>query len=134
MNLNKTNSNIFKNKYFLFLFIFTFGIGILLYQVYVNSIQSSIIEGLNVDTSNPSVSNLLTKFSSLFENKCLTGCVRLDDVDKTKCEQKIDESNSKVYDCPLQISALTVFVRTGTTSRTVVTIESHPAAEVSVTS
>jgi len=34
----------------------------------------------------------------------------------------------------LQISAFTVFVRTGTTSRTVVTIESHPATEVSVTS
>jgi hypothetical protein len=100
MNLNKTNSKIFKNKYFLFLFIFTFGIGILLYQVYVNSIQSSIIEGLNVDTSNPSVSNLLSKFSNLFQNKCLTGCVRLDSVDKTKCEQKIDESNTRVYDCP----------------------------------
>jgi aspartate 1-decarboxylase len=44
------------------------------------------------------------------------------------------DPSGNVYDCPLQISALTVFVKTGTTSTIVVIIESHPATEVSVTS
>jgi len=100
MNFNKTKSKLFKNKYFLFLFIIIIGICILLYQLYVNSIQTSIIEGLSLDTSNPTVSSLLDRFSGFFQNKCLTGCVRLDNVDKTKCQEKKDESNSSVYECP----------------------------------
>ena len=100
MNFNKTKSKLFKNKYFLFLFIIIIGICILLYQLYVNSIQTSIIEGLSLDTSNPAVSNLLDRFSGFFQKQCLTGCVRLENVDKTKCEEKIDENNDKIYNCP----------------------------------
>jgi hypothetical protein len=99
MKFNKNSLNLFKSKYFLFLIIFTLGIGILLYQVYVNSIQTSIIEGLNFDDSGRN-SQLLSIFSGFFRSKCLTGCVRLDNVKKNKCEQKKDESNNKVYECP----------------------------------
>lgn len=104
MNFTKINSNIFKSKYFLFLFIFTFGVGILLYQIYVNSIHTSLIEGLSLnvdlDTSNPRISSLLSRFSGFFQKQCLTGCVRLDNVDKKKCEQSVDESGTTIYDCP----------------------------------
>ena len=98
--INKINLNLFKNKSFLFLSIFTLGIGILLYQIYVNSIQTSLIEGLSLDDSNTKMSNMLAMFSGFFQKKCLTGCVRLDNVDKTRCTQKIDENNNKIYDCP----------------------------------
>lgn len=98
MKLNKNNLKLFKSKHFIFLFIFTLGVGVLLYQVYVNAIQTSIIEGL--DNSETKISNILTMFSSFFQNKCLRGCVRLDNVNKTKCEQKRDESNNKIYECP----------------------------------
>ena len=74
MNLSKTNSELFKHKYFnkylIFLFIFTFGVGMLLYQIYVNSIQTSIIEGLSLDTSNPRVSSLLDRLAGFFQNQC----------------------------------------------------------------
>lgn len=100
MKYNKVNLKLFKSKYFLFLFIFTLGVGVLLYQIYINSIQTSIIEGLSLDESNPKMSNIITMFSSFFQNKCLTGCVRLDNVNKTKCQQKRDENNNKIYDCP----------------------------------
>ena len=72
MNFNKTNSKLFKNKYFLFSCIFALGIGILLYQIYINSIQSSIIEGLSLDTSNPRISSLLDRLSGFFQTQCLT--------------------------------------------------------------
>jgi len=42
--------------------------------------------------------------------------------------------SGSVYNCPLQISALTVLVTIGIMSRIVVTIESHPATDVNVTS
>ena len=100
MTVNKVNLKLFKSKSFLFLLIFTLGVGVLLYQIYINSIQSSIIEGLSLDDSNPQTSNLITMFSSFFENKCLTGCVRLDNVDTKKCQQKRDENNDKIYECP----------------------------------
>ena len=104
MNLSKTNSELFKHKYFnkylIFLFIFTFGVGMLLYQIYVNSIQTSIIEGLSLDTSNPRVSSLLDRLSGFFQKQCLKGCVRLYNVDKKKCEQRIDETGSKIHECP----------------------------------
>jgi hypothetical protein len=100
MKFNKINLKLFKSKSFLFLFIFTLGVGVLLYQIYINSIQSSIIEGLSLDDSNPKMSNMLAMFSSFFQDKCLTGCVRLDNVNKTKCKQEKDESNNKIYDCP----------------------------------
>ena len=100
MTVNKVNLKLFKSKSFLFLLIFTLGVGVLLYQIYINSIQSSIIEGLSLDDSNPQTSNLITLFSSFFENKCLTGCVRLDNVDTKKCQQKRDENNDKIYECP----------------------------------
>ena len=89
MKFNKINLKLFKSKRFLFLFIFTLGIGILLYQMYVNTIQTSIIEGLGLDDSNPQMSNILTMFSGFFQKKCLTGCVRLDNVEKKKCEKKM---------------------------------------------
>jgi hypothetical protein len=100
MKFNKINLKLFQSKSVLFLFIFTLGIGVLLYQIYINSIQTSIIEALSLDESNPKMSNLITMFSSFFQNKCLTGCVRLDNVNKTKCQQKKDENNNKIYDCP----------------------------------
>jgi hypothetical protein len=102
MKFSKTNSKLFKGKYFtfIFIFIFTASVGMLLYQKYVRSSPTSIIEGLNLDTSNPKISNLLSKFSNFFQDKCLTGCVRLDNVNKTKCEQKTDENNNKIYECP----------------------------------
>jgi len=104
MNLSKTNSELFKNKYFrkyfIFLFIFTFGVGMLLYQIYINSIQTSIIEGLSLDTSNPRISSLLDRLSGFFQTQCLTGCVRLDNVDKKKCEERVDETGSKIHECP----------------------------------
>jgi hypothetical protein len=104
MNLSKINSELFKHKYFhkyfIFLFIFTFGVGMLLYQIYVNSIQTSIIEGLSLDTSNPAVSSLLERLSGFFQKQCLTGCVRLDAINKEKCEQRFDENGNKIYDCP----------------------------------
>jgi hypothetical protein len=100
MKINKNIFKLFKRKHFMFLFIFTLGIGVLLYQIYINSIQTSIIEGLALDDPGSKMSNILTMFSSFFQNKCLTGCVRLDNVDKTKCTQKIDETNNKIYECP----------------------------------
>jgi hypothetical protein len=100
MTVNKVNLKLFKSKSFLFLLIFTLGVGVLLYQIYINSIQSSIIEGLSLDDSNPQTSNIITMFSSFFQNKCLTGCVRDDNVDTLKCQQKRDENNDKIYECP----------------------------------
>ena len=100
MKFNKINLKLFKSKRFLFLFIFTLGIGILLYQMYVNTIQTSIIEGLGLDDSNPQMSNILTMFSGFFQKKCLTGCVRLYNVEKKKCEKKMDENNNRIYECP----------------------------------
>ena len=92
MNLSKTNSELFKHKYFrkyfIFLFIFTFGVGMLLYQIYINSIQTSIIEGLSLDTSNPAVSSILDRLSGFFQKQCLTGCVRLDNVDKKNASKE----------------------------------------------
>jgi hypothetical protein len=99
MKFNKNSLTLFKSKYFLFLIIFTLGIGVLLYQIYVNAIQTSVIEGLNFDDSGRN-SKLLSIFSGFFQNKCLTGCVRLDNVNKNKCEKKTDETNNKVYECP----------------------------------
>jgi hypothetical protein len=98
MKLNKNNLKLFKSKYFIFLLIFTLGVGVLLYQIYINAIQTSIIEGL--ENSETKLSNLLNAFSGFFQNKCLRGCVRPDNIDKSKCEQKIDESNTKIYECP----------------------------------
>ena len=98
MKFNKVTLKLFKSKHFLFLFIFTLGIGVLLYQIYINSIQTSIIEGL--DNSKPNMPNILTMFSSFFQNKCLMGCVRLDSVDKARCTQTTDENDNKIYDCP----------------------------------
>jgi len=72
----------------------------LLYQIYVNSIHTSIIEGLSLDTSNPDVSSLLDRLSGFFQKQCLTGCVRLDAINKEKCNQKFDETGNKIHDCP----------------------------------
>ena len=68
MKLNKNNLKIFKSKYFIFLIIFTLGVGVLLYQVYVKTIQTSVIEGLA--NSETKFSNIMTMFSSFFQNKC----------------------------------------------------------------
>jgi hypothetical protein len=102
MKFNKVNLKLFKSKHFLFLFIFALGVGVLLYQIYVNSIQTSIIEGLGLglDDSNTQMSNILTMFSGFFQKKCLVGCVRLDGLDKKRCSQTRDENNKKKYECP----------------------------------
>ena len=42
----------------------------------------------------------LCVFLTFFQNKCLTGCVRLDSVDKAKCTQRNDIDNGIIYDCP----------------------------------
>jgi hypothetical protein len=99
MKFNKNSFYLFKSKYFLFLLIFTLGVGVLLYQIYVNAIQTTIIEGLEFDDSGKS-SKLLSVFSGFFRDKCLAGCVRPDNVNKSKCKQKKDETNNKVYECP----------------------------------
>ena len=65
MKLIKNNLKIFKSKYFIFLIIFTLGVGVLLYQVYVNTIQTSVIEGLA--NSETKISNIMTMFSSFFQ-------------------------------------------------------------------
>jgi hypothetical protein len=100
MKIDKINLKLSKSKYFLFLFIFTLGISVLLYQMYINAFQTSIIEGFGLDFSDSKMENILTAFSGLFQNKCLTGCARLDSVDKTVCNQKIDKNNGKIYECP----------------------------------
>ena len=61
MKINKNTLKLFKSKYFIFLLIFTLGVGVLLYQVYINTIQSSIIEGLA--NSETKFSNIMTMFS-----------------------------------------------------------------------
>ena len=100
MKLAKINLKIFKNKYILFLFIFTFGISLLLYQIYIRTIQTATIENFDIDLSNPKVQKIVSAFSGFFQNKCLTGCVRLDSVDKAKCTQKTDIDSGVIYDCP----------------------------------
>ena len=52
MKLYKINLKLFETKTILFLLIFTLGVGILLYQMYINSIQTSIIEGLSLEGIN----------------------------------------------------------------------------------
>jgi hypothetical protein len=100
MKSHSISLSLLQNKNILVLLIFTFGIGILLYQLYVNSIQTSLIEGFDLDTSNPDLSNIIGMFSGFFKQKCLPGCVRLENIDKTKCKQKTDENNELIYDCP----------------------------------
>jgi hypothetical protein len=95
MKFNKNNFN----KYLLFLLIFTLGISVLLYQIHVNSIQTTIIEGLNIGESDITL-NLLSEFSNAFQTKCLSGCVRRDNINTSKCEEKRDEANNKIYECP----------------------------------
>ena len=52
MKLYKINLKLFETKTILFLLIFTLGVGILLYQMYINGIQTSIIEGLSLEGIN----------------------------------------------------------------------------------
>ena len=94
------NLKLLQNKNILVLLIFTFGIGILLYQLHINSIQTSLIEALSLDTSSPSASSIVNIFSNFFKQKCLTGCTRLDSIDKTKCKQTKNENDEVIYDCP----------------------------------
>ena len=100
MKVDKINFKMFKTKYILFLFIFTFGVSLLLYQIYVTTIQTAIIESFALDMSQSQIDKIIGSFSGFFQSKCLTGCVRLDSVDKAKCSQKIDKDIGKIYDCP----------------------------------
>ena len=99
MKFNKNSIKLFKSKYFLFLLIFTLGVGVLLYQIYFNTLQTSLIEGLSFEDTDKN-SKLLSMFSGFFQDKCLSGCVRMDNVNKSKCEEKRDETNTVIYDCP----------------------------------
>lgn len=100
MKLYKINLNLIETKTILFLFIFTLGISILLYQMYINSIQTSIIEGLVGSDNNSMQSNIMDLFSKLFEKKCLTGCVRPESLNKEKCEKVKDTNGKYIYECP----------------------------------
>ena len=102
MKLYKINLKLIETKTILFLLIFTLGVGILLYQMYINSIQTSIIEGLSLEGSNNDSmqSNIMDLISKLFEKKCLTGCVRPESLSKDKCEKIKDKNGKYVYECP----------------------------------
>lgn len=91
------------SKYIVAFIIFVTGIGVLLYNMYIQYFQTSLIESFGIDMlgeGSGSESNILKIFSSFFDNKCLTGCVRLDSLDKDKCNIIKNENNKKLYDCP----------------------------------
>ena len=92
------------SKYLVALIIFVTGIGVLLYNIYIQSFQTSLIESFGSDmmgegSGTGTESNLLKLFSSFFDKKCLPGCVRPTYLEKEKCSL-INENNKSIYDCP----------------------------------
>ena len=90
------------SKYVVAFIIFTTGIGVLLYSIYIQSFQTSLIESFGSDMigeGSGTDSKLLKLFSSFFEKKCLSGCVRPTYLEKDKCSL-IKENNKSIYDCP----------------------------------
>jgi hypothetical protein len=106
-----------------FMIILTFGIGLLLYQLYITSSRTSIIEGLETDqsqlstdssSSNPIpttddifVRNLggslfkLDIFKNIFNKKCLAGCISPTEKSTTGCKKSsIGRSKKTFYKCP----------------------------------
>jgi hypothetical protein len=111
MTIRKINPKLLKNKTILFLLIFILGIGVLLYQLYVTTIQTSVIEGiegtemtqgngLSGIISENARQRILDAFSNFFKNKCLTGCVKPTTLNKMKCERVLNNKGKYIYDCP----------------------------------
>ena len=63
------------SKYIVAFIIFVTGIGVLLYNMYIQYFQTSLIESFGIDMlgeGSGSESNILKIFSSFFDNKCLS--------------------------------------------------------------
>jgi hypothetical protein len=97
------------SKYIVAFIIFIIGIGMLLYNIYIQSFQTSLIESFGIDMmgdgdDDGSTSKIVQMFSSFFERKCLPGCVMQKSLNKTKCNIDIDnnndDDNNPVYNCP----------------------------------
>ena len=97
MGIKPTN-----NKYLVALIIFLIGIGALLYNIYIQSFQTTLIESFELNMmgeGSGTGTNLLNLFSSFFDKKCLPGCVMPTYLEKDKCSL-ITENNKSKYDCP----------------------------------
>ena len=89
-------------KYIVAFIIFITGIGVLLYNMYIQYFQTSLIESFGSDMmgeGSGTDSKLLKLFSSFFDKKCLSGCIRPTSLEKDKCNI-IKENNKSIYDCP----------------------------------
>lgn len=111
MTIRKIIPKLLKNKKILFLLIFILGIGVLLYQLYVTTTQTSVIEGIEGTEmtqgngfsgiiSETERQKVLDAFSSLFKSNCLTGCVKPTVLNKMKCEKILNNEGKYIYDCP----------------------------------
>lgn len=89
-------------KYIVALIIFVIGIGGLLYNIYIQSFQTILIESFDsnmMGEGSGTDSKLLKLLSSFFDKKCLPGCVMPTYLEKDKCSL-ITENNKSIYDCP----------------------------------
>ena len=91
-------------KYLVALIIFVIGIVVLLYNIYIQSFQTTLIESFGSDMMGEGSgsgldSKILKLFSSFFDKKCLPGCVSPTILEKEKCNI-INENNKSTYDCP----------------------------------
>lgn len=89
-------------KHIVALIIFVIGISVLLYNIYIQSFQTILIESFGSEMmgeGSGADSKLLKLFSSFFDKKCLSGCVMPTYLEKDKCSL-ITENNKSIYDCP----------------------------------
>ena len=114
----------FRKKQLWFIIILIFGIGLLLYQLYVTSMRTSIIEGLETDPSQipssdsssnkpiPTTNDIFVRnlgdsifsldiFKNIFARKCLAGCRSPTEKPADGCKQtRIGNSKKIFYECP----------------------------------
>ena len=114
----------FRKKQLWFIIILTFGIGLLLYQLYMTSMRTSIIEGLETDPSQtpssdsssnqpiPTTNDIFVRnlgdsifsldiFKSIFARKCLAGCRSPTEKPADGCKKsRIGRSKKTFYECP----------------------------------
>ena len=87
------------HKKILFLFIFGLGIAVLIYQIYINRTQTSIIENFSISDINLDPSKISDVLSSLFRQSCVSGCISPTTLDKTKCSRILNRNGKYEYEC-----------------------------------
>ena len=87
------------HKKILFLFIFTLGVAVLVYQTYINTIQTSIIENFSISDVNLNPSKISDILSNLFKQSCVSGCVSPQSIDKTKCNNVLNNIGKYESEC-----------------------------------